>query len=58
MNQSYVVPRPFMVPGPKQPFTNDFLKPLNSEQPPSCVEDRLVETILEVYWKVEADEII
>ena len=29
MNQSYVVPRPFMVPGPKQPFTNELLRPLN-----------------------------
>ena len=29
MNQSYVVPRPFMVPGPKQPFTNEVLRPLN-----------------------------
>jgi hypothetical protein len=57
MNQSYVVPRPFMV----QPasFSNEMLRPLNAgEGGKFCVEDRLAETILEVYWKVEADEII
>jgi hypothetical protein len=56
MNQSYVVPRPFMV----QPasFSNELLRPLNAGEGDKFVEDRLAETILEVYWKVEADEII
>jgi hypothetical protein len=56
MNQSYVVPRPFMV----QPasFSNELLRPLNAGKGDKFVEDRLAETILEVYWKVEADEII
>jgi hypothetical protein len=31
---------------------------LNAGEGGNFVEDRLAETILEVYWKVEADEII
>ncbi len=57
----FVVPRPFTVPGPKPSqalpqFTNEYLKPLTQESPGN--EDRLVESMLEIYWKVDADEII
>jgi hypothetical protein len=39
-------------------FSNEMLRPLNAGEGDKFVEDRLAETILEVYWKVEADEII
>ena len=50
-----------MVIGPKPvaSFSNEYLKPLNTEiSNGNNLEDRMVEQLINIYWKIEVDEII
>ena len=63
-SQNYTVPKPFtVIPGPKpvqqQLFTHEYLKQVNtSEGAEEGACGSLVEGMVELYWRVEADEII
>ncbi len=45
-------------PKPVASFSNEYLKPLNTEASNANFEDRMVEQLIHVYWKIEGDDII
>jgi len=50
-----------MGPKPAATFSNDYLKPLNTEGSQiggANFEERIVDQLLQVYWKIDSDEII